>query len=249
MTLSKSLRETYWKLEKLIVPELTSSQYRYKDVLFASLPDRKFAWLDLGCGHQVFADWMTQEQQTMVEKAGLAVGVDQDIPSLKAHGGLHLKVCGDISVIPIKDASFDIISANMVVEHVSDPDKVLNEVRRLLKPGGVFVFHTTNSANPMLWTASKVPEGLKLRLIYLLEGRKSEDVFPTCYRINTSTQVREAARRSGLIVEKIELVSTSAVTQLLTPLAILELLFIRMLRNPKLQNLRTNLVCVLRKPT
>ena len=246
--LSTSLRKIYWKLEELIVPELKSSQYRYKDILFANLPDRKFTWLDLGCGHQVFTDWMTQEQQAMLEKTQLAVGVDQDIPSLKAHSGLDLKLCADISVIPIKDAMFDVISANMVVEHVSDPDKMLKEVCRLLKPGGLFVFHTTNSANPMLWTATKVPEGLKLKLIYLLEGRKSEDVFPTCYKINTPDQVRGLAARSGLAVEKIDLVSTSAVTQLLTPLAILELFFIRMLRNPKLENLRTNLVCVLKKP-
>ena len=248
MTWSQFLRKTYWKLERLIVPELKSSQYRYKDVLFACLPGEKFAWLDLGCGHQVFADWMTEEQQAMVKKAKFGVGVDQDVPSLKAHNGLDLKLCADICEIPIKDASFDVISANMVVEHVNDPDKVLNEVRRLLKPGGVFVFHTTNATNPMLWIASKAPEGPKLKLIYLLEGRKPEDVYPTCYKVNTPAQVRAGAARSGLVVEKIELVSTSAVTQLVTPVVVLELLFIRLLRHPKLQNLRTNLIGVLRKP-
>jgi SAM-dependent methyltransferase len=246
--LSRSLREVYWKLEKLIVPELTTSQYLYRNTLFASVPNHKFCWLDLGCGHQVFTDWMTADEQRMIAKTQFAVGVDQDVPSLKAHNGLDFKICADISVVPIKDSAFDVVSANMVVEHVIDPDKVLREVQRLLCPGGVFIFHTTNSSNPMLWAASKVPERIKLRLIYLLEGRKPEDVFPTCYKINTPQQVREVAARVGLAVERIDLVSTSAITQLITPLAILELLFIRLLRKPGLQHLRTNMICVLKKP-
>ena len=244
---TRLLREIYWKFEKAIVPELTSSQYHYQKKLFANLPNYKFSWLDLGCGHQVFADWMTAEEQAILAKARLAVGVDLDLPALKAHKGLTDKIYADLTAIPLKDETFDVITANMVVEHLDQPEKVFSEVCRLLRGGGVFVFHTTNAANPFIRAAAKFPQNLKNSLVYFLERRKGEDVFPTHYKVNRPQEVRAIAEQTGFQVEDIELVSTSAVTQVLTPVMPFELLFIRLLRRPGLQHLRTNLICVLRK--
>lgn len=44
-------------------------------------------------------------------------------------------VC-DINAIPLPDGSLDAIVCTEVIEHVVDPMTVLNELRRLLKPGG-----------------------------------------------------------------------------------------------------------------
>ena len=44
----------------------------------------------------------------------------------------------DIQEIPYKDATFDIVIANMMLYHVPDIDKGLTEVRRVLKRGGRF---------------------------------------------------------------------------------------------------------------
>jgi SAM-dependent methyltransferase len=43
--------------------------------------------------------------------------------------------------------TFDIVTAIEVLEHVRDPLAVLGEIRRVLKPGGVF-FYTTGNAQP-----------------------------------------------------------------------------------------------------
>jgi ubiquinone/menaquinone biosynthesis C-methylase UbiE len=40
--------------------------------------------------------------------------------------------------LPFPDRSFDAAFANHVIEHLSDPVRALKEVRRVLKPGGVF---------------------------------------------------------------------------------------------------------------
>lgn len=242
-----ALRKFYWKLEKLIVPELRSSQNHYRDQLFSILPSGTFCWLDMGCGHQVFGDWMTADQEQLVRRTRLAVGIDMDLPGLKAHTGLNAKIYGNLTQIPLKDQSFELVTANMVVEHLDQPEAVFLEVHRLLRPGGFFVFHTTNVQNPFLRFAAKVPQGLKNSVVYLLEHRKAEDVFPTRYLANRPEDIMALAKTTGFEVKTLELVSSSALTQMLGPLVVCELLFIRLLRLQRYQHLRTNLICVLQK--
>ena len=44
----------------------------------------------------------------------------------------------DIQEIPYGDAAFDVVIANHMLYHVPDKNKALTEVRRVLKPGGIF---------------------------------------------------------------------------------------------------------------
>jgi len=81
-SVQKRLWRIYWYLEKLFVPGLRSSQYAYYETLRSHLR-RPMKWLDLGCGHQVFPKWMHREQDEVIAKASLAVGLDCDLPSLK----------------------------------------------------------------------------------------------------------------------------------------------------------------------
>jgi ubiquinone/menaquinone biosynthesis C-methylase UbiE len=41
--------------------------------------------------------------------------------------------------MPFEDASFDVVFSKQVLEHVRQPDGVIAEVRRVLRPGGLFV--------------------------------------------------------------------------------------------------------------
>ncbi len=42
-------------------------------------------------------------------------------------------------LIPFADDTFDFVMSNQVLEHVRDPEAVVREVHRVLKPGGLFV--------------------------------------------------------------------------------------------------------------
>jgi SAM-dependent methyltransferase len=67
--------------------------------------------------------------------------VDASAPAvaqLERHGGRAR--LGDASALPFADASFDLVCAFDVVEHVVDDRAVFLELSRVLRPGGVLVF-------------------------------------------------------------------------------------------------------------
>jgi ubiquinone/menaquinone biosynthesis C-methylase UbiE len=51
--------------------------------------------------------------------------------------------------LPFGDAAFDVVLCAHVYEHVPDPRRLLTEIRRVLKPGGVCYFAAGNRFQPM----------------------------------------------------------------------------------------------------
>jgi len=243
--LRRLLYRFYWKAEKAIVPGLTSSQYCYYDKLRSLVPGK--VWLDLGCGHQVFADWMTKEQSEVIRSSARVYGIDLDWAGLRAHPGISNKVFGDLSSLPFKADSMDVVSANMVAEHLAAPETILGEIYRVLKPNGAFIFHTPNYRGWAIRLGSRIPDSLKRKLIWFFERRREEDVFHTHYRMNTESTIRQLAKERDFIVEDVTMVSTSALTAMLGPVVVGELLYIRYLQHPSHANSRSNLVAILRK--
>lgn len=70
------------------------------------------------------------------QKLSKALGVKLDILS------------GRAEKLPFADSSFDLVIASSVLEHVHDPELVIKEVGRVLKPGGAFYFSTTSVLCP-----------------------------------------------------------------------------------------------------
>jgi ubiquinone/menaquinone biosynthesis C-methylase UbiE len=237
----------YWWLEKKMVPGLRSSQYAYFEALSAHFPPNA-RWLDVGCGHNIFGSWMTGEEREIVSRARSVVGIDLDLESIRDHKTIRNRVLCTLENLPFPDGAFNVISANMVVEHVQDPVGALRAIHRVLAPSGLFVFHTTNRKNPLISVAAHVPQGLKNRLIRFFENRAPEDVYPTWYRFNRAEQIRAAAAAANLEVVQLDQISTSALTVVLGPLAALELLWIKWIAAPSRAGLRTNIIGVLRKP-
>lgn len=93
--------------------------------------------LDLGCGDGHFA------QATFTTP--LDVGIDPSPQAIAeaARRGMHreLRVV-DSNAMPFADGTFATVLSNSVVEHIPDLDATLRETRRVLNPGGLFVFTT-----------------------------------------------------------------------------------------------------------
>jgi SAM-dependent methyltransferase len=250
-----NLRKTFFRFYErtaaVVAPGLGNAQSAYFELLKARLSSQTL-WLDIGCGRRLFPEWMpgAQEEEAAIKaRLPATFGIDPDLASLRDNLFVQHRFVGDCCSLPFADSSFDLLTANMVVEHVAQPRALLSEARRVLKPNGVFLFHTPNALSYATLLARLVPEKLKARLIAFLENRKAEDVFPTLYRMNAPGRILELSREAGLSVSELNRIESSAQSVMLGPVVLIELLWIRLLRLSVLRNLRSNLIVVLRKPS
>jgi len=104
--------------------------------------------LDVGCGAGFLSNHLA--------RAGFQVtGVDASQASIDVaarHDTTHTAryLLGDALALPFASASFEVVCAMDFLEHVEDPAAAVTEMARVLKPGGVFFFHTFNR-NVLAW--------------------------------------------------------------------------------------------------
>jgi SAM-dependent methyltransferase len=84
--------------------------------------------LDAGAGHQPYREHFSHCRYEAADFEAV------DKPYAKS-----TYVC-DLSAIPVEDGRFDAIVFSQVMEHLPDPLAVLNELRRVLKPGGLMFY-------------------------------------------------------------------------------------------------------------
>jgi len=241
----------FWRLSHLLTPGIVNAQHRYIETLEQSV-GADTVWLDLGCGHQLVPEWFKNasfRERAIVARAKRVVGVDLDLPAMARHRTIEERAMGRVESLPFADNTFDLVTANMVMEHLEDPANALTELRRVLKPGGRLIFHTPNFNNPAIRLANGVSQGLKHKLVKFFENREEDDVFPTHYRLNRRPQIKAFAEEVGLEVAQIAMVESSPVTVMLGPLVAVEMLFIRATRTQRLAVLRSNMIATLTKPT
>lgn len=105
----------------------------------------------------------------------------------------HAEVIRTDSPLPYDDDTFDVIVARYVFEHVADPQWLGRELLRVLKPGGLIAAITPNKYGYIALAARAVPNRLHVRALSSIQpGRKAQDVFPTCYGLNTPSALRRA---------------------------------------------------------
>jgi len=68
---------------------------------------------------------------------------------LRDYGGLPAQ--SDVSALPYRDATFDLVCAFDIVEHVEDDRQILRELRRVSRPGAAIVFSVP--LDPSRWSA------------------------------------------------------------------------------------------------
>jgi len=245
MAVRKWLYQLYWRMEGAFGVKFP--RHPYEEALDQAIgPSTR--WLDVGCGHQAIDSWRGEQEAALVRRAARCVGLDAYLPALRRHRSITRLVGGTVSTLPFPVGSFDLVTANMVVEHLDAPRAQFAEVARVLAPGGKFVFVTPNRSGYTVRLVRLVPEGWRPRLALWLHGRHPEDVFPTHYRANTEADVRALAAAAGLEVVEIQHLLSWAFFLMVPPLAALELALMRLLMRPSLAAWRPRLLAVLRRP-
>ena len=178
-------------------------QHRYAQELDRLVP-RGGAWLDIGAGHRIHSGWKGATSEDLASRPAYLAGCDVGADVLN-HPHLHDKRVADAANLPWGDSTFDLVSANMVVEHLAKPAAVFREVYRVLKPGGAFVFVTPNRKHPIIGLAAfLVPPPVRRLYGIMVERRAAEDVFTTEYRCNTVRDIAGLASDTGFRPEVLE---------------------------------------------
>jgi SAM-dependent methyltransferase len=112
----------------------------YEMLRFA--PRMRGKLLDVGCG--------TKPYRNLFSAAENYIGLEVDTPTNRE------AACADYfydgNNFPFDDASYDGVICNQVLEHVFNPDHFLNEIARMLKPGGHLLLTV-----PFVWDEHEQP--------------------------------------------------------------------------------------------
>lgn len=107
--------------------------------------------LEVGCGNGYYLN--------LLNKLGFNLtltGIDNDVLALQdarkiiRDNKVKFKLV-DANKLPFGNNFFDKVVISEVIEHVEDQQKVLSEIYRVLKPGGIMVLTTCNIDYPFLW--------------------------------------------------------------------------------------------------
>jgi 2-polyprenyl-6-hydroxyphenyl methylase/3-demethylubiquinone-9 3-methyltransferase len=152
--------------------------------------------LDLGCGGGFLANYLALRGHSVT-------GIDTTAENLvvaRAHdptASVRYEVA-DACALPYADASFDVVCAMDLLEHVDEPERLIDEVGRVLRPGGLFFFHTFNRTKlahlivikGVDWFVANAPPDLHVIELF----RSPDEVRAMCERAGLAVTLLRGSR-------------------------------------------------------
>jgi ubiquinone/menaquinone biosynthesis C-methylase UbiE len=132
----------------------------YNELLIDDLNGKKL--LDAGCG----TGWFSK---VAYERGAIVTSMDlgENLLAQVIKKCDSVRVVGSILEIPFPENTFDYVVSSEVIEHTPDPFKAIQEMFRVLKPGGTLILSTPNK---MWYFAVWLANTFKLRPYQGLEN-------------------------------------------------------------------------------
>jgi 2-polyprenyl-3-methyl-5-hydroxy-6-metoxy-1,4-benzoquinol methylase len=243
-------RKVTRRLQNRILPQLRWNQEIWGETVRRYLT-HSVRWLDAGCGWRLLGEDLDPLENELVSLVDLVVGVDLDFPHLRKHINISRRALASLAALPFPDGSFDLITCNMVAEHLTDPSAFFQEMSRVLGPGGTLLVHTPNTRNYLVLAnivAKKLlPRSLILKLVH--DGRATEDIYPTYYRANNVRALSQLGESVNLQREFARfLTQPQPFSRFFAPAALFELLLMRATMTPPFDRFGATIVMAFRKP-
>ena len=155
--------EIPYKVENLDIYFIRMSILRS---LKETLSQFKGKLLDIGCGKMPY-------KELIINSSGVNQYIGLDIEEALVYDAtVKPDFIWDGKTMPFDNSSFDCIFGTEVLEHCFEPEVILNEVYRVLKPGGVFFFTI-----PFVWNLHEVPHDAYRYTPFALEKKLNESRF------------------------------------------------------------------------
>jgi len=136
--------------------------------------------LDLGCGSKPY--------ETLFSSASEYVGVDVEQAGHN-HANSKVDVFYDGRRLPFADASFDAVVSFETLEHVFNLDEVLDELARVVKPGGTLLVTL-----PFAWGEHEQPHDCARYTSFGIKAKLAEHGFHTTELHKSGTFVEALAQ-------------------------------------------------------
>jgi ubiquinone/menaquinone biosynthesis C-methylase UbiE len=154
--------------------------------------EKRMKVLDLGCGTGVMIDALAGRFQTILgldASLEMMSAIDRT-PRLRSEGRVEL-VMGDMEALPLREGAVDRVVCRSILHHAGSEVRALEEVARVLKPGGRLVVAEPMNDNPLLRLAR-----------WLVRHGKSYGKIHTIDRAFVSPELKRHLAAAGFDVDR-----------------------------------------------